>query len=865
VEDIVPAVRRGLLAIGLMLAWLTGAAPGASDSSGGEAVAAQPTSAAGRSEAAARLLAGIEQALDGHFDQSERELGRAVELDPDLPSAQLALRLVREHLAAWRACQAERAAEYAEAVRRVRQSFLAQDHQAELKARKLEAKLREKIEEAVLAFNRADDFDTLELAGAEEAVQRKTDAAARTGEALKLVEEALGLLADDDSEYARTFRTLAEEFRRELGAYRQAWADLRVETRPERHRGAMVLRERADAAGDALGALEGMAAAKPWRVGLAQSRLAKDLVPEGVKLHEEDWYRRVVADAEARGKKAIEQADWYEALYLYSGLEELDPGNEAYRQMTKTVRRHVRVLSLYGGGDAEAATTRPKQDDAPPDEDSPEEPPLVRWQQYVKGVDVNMVRSAIVQVGENYVEAVDYRKAARGALTALKVLAETPQAAASFPQLADAARRKDFVEALDREAENIEARQQVDQLDLQYVLNNVIRAAERTVDIPIAVLAVEFTEGMLEELDKFSSMVWPEEVTDFQKRMTGNFFGVGIQITKEPDEPLRVVTPLPGSPALQAGVKAGDLIIGVDGQDTRKQSLDDLVKAIMGEKGTKVRLTLKRAGVREPIDVDIVRDEIRIRTVKGWRREADGEWDFAIDKEGMIGYVRVTQFTGQTGADIAAILDRMRQEGVRSVVLDMRFNPGGLLDAAVTVADEFLDRGVIVSTKGRNAPLRAKEAAEDGKYLQGDLVVLINQASASAAEIVSGALKDWRRGILVGERTYGKGSVQNVIPIRRRRALLKLTTAYYYLPSGRLLHRADGATDWGVEPDVAVHLTPKQLRRWLEIRRKTDLIQEIDPESLDADLKAQFRVDHQLSTALLLLKLMQLKHAAPAA
>ncbi|MBS3822118.1 MAG: hypothetical protein KGY81_10195, partial [Phycisphaerae bacterium] len=174
------------------------------------------------------------------------------------------------------------------------------------------------------------------------------------------------------------------------------------------------------------------------------------------------------------------------------------------------------------------------------------------------------------------------------------------------------------------------------------------------------------------------------------------------------------------------------------------------------------------------------------------------------------------------------------------------------------VANEFLDTGRIVFTKGRQVPRREIEATSDGQFLYGDMVCLVDQHSASAAEILCGALKDWGRAIVVGQRSYGKGSVQNVIPVRGRDAFLKLTTNYYYLPRGRLLHRKPGATDWGVDPDVAVGLTPKQMRRWITLQRKTDLLQDFDPELLKADLERLYETDIQLNAAVLLLRMMDL-------
>jgi len=458
----------------------------------------------------------------------------------------------------------------------------------------------------------------------------------------------------------------------------------------------------------------------------------------------------------------------------------------------------------------------------------------------------------------NYVSAVDYRQVTKGGLSSVKVLAETPQASNSFPLLKDEAKRKAFLSAIDKQVRDVDTRDRVTHLDLILALNSVLHASEQTVNIPTEVLAVEFTDGFLEELDKFSSMIWPNDVANFEKQTMGHFYGIGVQISKDPGEPLKVVTPLAGTPAFAAGIQAGDFIVKVDGKPTEKMSIDKLIKLIMGDKGTAVELTIRRGGSEKVYK--IVRDEIQIRTVKGWRCLPDNsEWDYLVDPDTKIAYIRITQFTGDTDDRIAEVLAKCKKDGVTSVIMDLRFNPGGLLRSARDVSNEFLRSGRIVSTRGRHTQPTDLNASPDGNFLDGDLIVLVNQYSASAAEIVSGALQDWKRARIVGQRSYGKGSVQNVISLSSHSALLKLTTAHYYLPKGRLLHRSPGAKDWGVDPDVEVFLSPRETRRWLDIRRKTDILLDGQQGQLASDLVRQYEVDTQLSTAVLMLKLSKLR------
>jgi carboxyl-terminal processing protease len=428
---------------------------------------------------------------------------------------------------------------------------------------------------------------------------------------------------------------------------------------------------------------------------------------------------------------------------------------------------------------------------------------------------------------------------------------------------------------VDRQVEAIRADDRLESDDIIYALNGVLRASERTVEIPPEVIAVEFTDGLLAELDRFSSMIWPHDVTDFHKNTMGHFYGVGIQIMKDPGEPLKVVTPLADSPALKAGIRPGDLITEVDGTETKGLSLDRLVSIIMGEKGTKVVLTVERRGRPTPLKVPIIRDKIDIKTVKGWKRQCGGKWQYLVSAEDGVGYIRLTQFTENSHQELLAALDDLRDElaeanlgQLQSLILDLRFNPGGLLRSATDIADEFVGGGRIVATRGRQKRPADIRAERTGRYLAGDLVVLVNEHSASAAEILSGALKDLERAgtKIIGKRTFGKGSVQNVIPIRGDRAYLKLTTAYYYLPSGDLIHRENGRDKWGVDPNIDVLITPKQAKRWLELRRQTDLLhQDEEPEWLDEDLREQYAQDLQLRTAVLLLKLMRLTDGQPAA
>ncbi|HHH76397.1 MAG TPA: S41 family peptidase, partial [Phycisphaerae bacterium] len=732
---------------------------------------------------------GFGQALNGDFDDALVTLQKAKKLDANASSASEAIKLLSAYIEGQQAARVQRKDEYDAAVKRVMRSLLVMDYLPGLMKTPTGEQLRKKLLVGISdAHGEASTSLVLKRTGLKDitdVIESTTDALAAAREQL---EGAVKLIETDKSNYSDEFKKLAKLYSKHLQQYQDAWKSCDIKTIEDRSKEADNLQKIERDVSQSLGDLITMVSDSAWRIAIDQTRLAKDIAPEGMVLSEKPWYRLLVKEVEVFAKQAHTDAKWYDVLSAYSRLKVLDPDNLQYAESEKRAMRHVRVLRLYGT-----------------DKDTPAQD-RDNWKQYVEGIDEKMVADTIPSIRGAYVTEVEYRKLLHGSLRSIKVLAETPQVTETFKGLADEKLKTDFLARIDKISTYFEKKTALNHSDLQLALSRILMASELTVEIPTGVLAREYADGFLSELDRFSSMIWPDNYPDFKKSMLGKFFGVGIQIGKEQGQPLRVSTPLAGSPAFKAGIKAEDLIIKVDGTDTAPHDVDDLVKMITGPRGTKVILTIKREGLLKPFDVPVVRDEIRIRTVKGWKMDAIGDWQFTIDPAQSIGYIRLTQFTSKTHEDLAKALGQLKSKGVHSLVLDLRFNPGGLLSSAQKVSNEFLSDGLIVSTRGRAQPLDMKRADDSGKFLtsDGDLVVLVNSFSASAAEIVSGALKDWKRCVVVGDRSYGKGSVQNVIPIRFNRALLKLTTAYYYLPSGRLLHRKNGAKVWGVDPDVAV-------------------------------------------------------------
>lgn len=315
------------------------------------------------------------------------------------------------------------------------------------------------------------------------------------------------------------------------------------------------------------------------------------------------------------------------------------------------------------------------------------------------------------------------------------------------------------------------------------------------------------------------------EYERFKNRTDGVFGGIGADVWPVEDG-LEVLSRDPGSPAAQAGMMPGDIITHVDGQPTKDVSLVDAVNNMLnGLPDTEVALTFLSAGdaTGRPRRIALRRAVIHLDPVRGWSRSPNGDWRFMLDEENHVAYIRLTKFTGDVDERLDECMNRLFGRGLRGLILDLRENTGGLLNSAIEVADRFLEAGLIVRTKGRASDEKRWFATPDIGYPDFPMAVLVNESTASAAEIVAGALRDHHRAAVVGERTYGKGSVQEVVELDRRRGAIKLTTAYYYLPSGQCIQRtakAEETGDWGVAPTVPVNLTAKQRQRCLQMWRK---------------------------------------------
>lgn len=340
-----------------------------------------------------------------------------------------------------------------------------------------------------------------------------------------------------------------------------------------------------------------------------------------------------------------------------------------------------------------------------------------------------------------------------------------------------------------------------------YVLEKVRKDYVDGADLTYKDLVYGALRGMLGSLDPHSEFLEPDKFKELQDDTQGQFGGLGIVVSIR-DNFVTVVAPMEDTPGFKAGVLSGDRIIRIDGRSTERMSLQDAVKLLRGKPGTEVTITIQRPSTGMIQDLKLKRAVINVDMVK----DIHGKREFPLGGD-QIGYVRVVQFGERTADELANALGKLKSQGMRALILDLRGNPGGLLEQAVAVCEKFLPRGkLVVTTEGRNPAQRSRRVAMgrgDTLTLPNQepmpMVILVNLGTASAAEIVAGCLQDWKRAVLLGEKTFGKGSVQSILPLPDG-AALRLTTAKYYTPSHKVIH------EQGITPDIVVPMTIEQER-----------------------------------------------------
>jgi carboxyl-terminal processing protease len=341
--------------------------------------------------------------------------------------------------------------------------------------------------------------------------------------------------------------------------------------------------------------------------------------------------------------------------------------------------------------------------------------------------------------------------------------------------------------------------------------------------------------GMMDQLDKNSKYFSPARLKEFHEDVDLQFAGVGIEIGIDPKtKELKALSPVVNSPAARVGIVAGDRILRIDKSDTQGMSLADASVLLRGRKGTSVTLSVLHQGDRKPQEITIVREEVQADSVRGDTRKPDGSWDFFLDGHDRIGYLRITTFTDNTVNELRQALAWMTEHGMRGLVLDLRDNPGGYLDAGIGVCDMFVDSGEIVTTRGRKGRIvETYSASGDAPFTGFPVAILVNGQTASAAEIVAACLQDDHRAVIVGERTYGKGTVQDLIDLEPGCGAMKLTTKSYWRPSGKNIQRPQGNSangGWGVSPDKGfkIEASEDEADDWREWRVRRDVHQAPD-------------------------------------
>jgi carboxyl-terminal processing protease len=528
---------------------------------------------------------------------------------------------------------------------------------------------------------------------------------------------------------------------------------------------------------------------------------AADCAEERDAFLAESWVQKLVNDALAAASTMREEREWRDAWRIYSYLGLIFEREPRYEKLEREVLTHLRYESMFK-------------------EDSKS-----KWEERIERVRWRDAERAMELIAKYYVEPAEFRAIARDGLEHILLLANSKSAQEQFEGLGSEVDRNDFKARVQAHLDQVLEAPAVDRREAVEHFRRVVKKINKqTVRLPEELVVAELMRGALAPLDDFTTIIWPYDIDEFDKHTRGDFVGVGISIIKNAQDEIEVVSPLEDTPAYRAGIQAGDIIVRADDIVLKEHSLNKVVTMITGEEGTSVTLTVRRDG--EELQFPLVRSKVKIRSVKGIRRDPNNEerWEHWLDRDLGIGYIRIANFQGNTIEDVENVLSGL--VGLKGLVLDLRGNPGGLLESAWRVTSLFVERGdTIVSTKGRiKSDDHVFNAPASGAYSDIPLVVLVDEQSASASEIVSGALRDNGHALVVGERTYGKFSVQNLVPLGGAGAKLKITTARYYLPSGASLHRAPDAETWGVEPDVPVRLVRKEAIKLYQMRREANLL-----------------------------------------
>jgi len=592
---------------------------------------------------------------------------------------------------------------------------------------------------------------------------------------------------------------------------------------------------------------------------------------------------RAIHISDEAAKVAELSGDWMIASELYYRLNAIFDPSGIYKEQVNRLSRRLAMIRMYAPERLWEIRNQRRIDE--------ELEPLPPYNAYgddfhekLNGINSITVRTAIQRAADQHVgrktrkhpTGVTMNDLILSGLDAIETMATTTDLAIAFEGLAKDSQRTQLLDVIKTQKEKIAAKEHTASgYDLRRSLDAVLSAGQKNTGILETALLHEFGNGAMAALDDYTAIIWPDELSRFRRSTQGEFIGIGVQIQLDEFQNIKIVTPLEGTPAQRAGVQSDDIIKKIDGTTALGLGLNQAVEIITGPANTKVNITVEReieGGELIEKEFTIVRQKIDLPSVKGWSKtgSSDTDWNYFIDQEEGIGYVRLTGFTQDSTKEFDKAVKAMKKEGLNALILDLRYNPGGLLDQAVSLASRFVPKGMIVKTVDASGITQSLDDARSvsPRVSVADIpvIVLVNEGSASASEILSGAIQAAAhqgkiQALVLGNRSFGKGSVQNVYLLPGAAAAMKVTTNYYRIDSPRMIHKVPGATEWGIDPDLDVAMLPSQQADALMLRRNADVLpldedgniiedaDRPDPNSLITD-----GTDLQVETALVLLQ-----------
>ena len=590
-----------------------------------------------------------------------------------------------------------------------------------------------------------------------------------------------------------------------------------------------------------------------------------------------------IAQADEVARQAERDADWMVASELFYRLNAIFDASGLYKDEVDRLSRRLAMIRMYA-----PERLWELRNERRLAEDLEALPPYNAYgddfREKLQGINSITVRTAIQRATDQHVgrktrkhpDGISMNDLILSGLDAVKTMATTTDLAVVFDGLRDERKRDALLGVIEDQKLRIASKTSpASGYDLRRALDSVLSTGTGELGIMEEALLHEFGNGAMAAMDDYTAIIWPDELARFRRSTQGEFIGIGVQIQLDELQNIKIVTPLEGTPAQRAGLRSEDLIKKINGMTAIGLGLNQAVEIITGPANTKVDITVERMGEDgEPFEKEftIVRQKIDLPSVKGWSKTGpgDADWNYFIDEGDGIGYLRLTGFTDDSTREFDRAINQMKDRGLNALILDLRYNPGGLLDQAVQLASRFVSDGMIVKTvdaSGITESLnQAMRVPDRVKVDDIPVVVLINEGSASASEILSGAIQAGAKqgkldALVLGSRSFGKGSVQNVYLLPGASAAMKVTTNYYQIDAPRMIHKVPGSTEWGIEPDLKVDMLPSQQQDALLLRRDADVLPLDengniieDAERPDPNTLLSEGTDLQVNTALVLLK-----------